>query len=172
MGGPGGGRGVRAAAAPLRPAHGSASRASDPSTTGPCLGRPLAPPLPRLRAAVTATAPPTGLAARWRSSRYGVAWSLEHDRATDEPRSPCVGRSRTQGVLERRLGECPARRLPGARVADAQSGSTRAEVLPVLFHITQSHAPRDCPYGKGGSTSLFDGESKNVNVLGLSLIHI
>ena len=36
----------------------------------------------------------------------------------------------------------------------------------MLFHVTQSHDPRDCPYGKGGSTSLFDGESKNVNILG------
>ena len=36
----------------------------------------------------------------------------------------------------------------------------------MLFHVTQSHAPRDCPYGKGGSTSLFDGDSKDVKVLG------
>jgi hypothetical protein len=55
---------------------------------------------------------------------------------------------------------------PGAKVADAQSGSTRAEDLPVLFHITQSHEPHDCPYGKGGSTSLFDSESKDVTILG------
>jgi GNAT superfamily N-acetyltransferase len=36
----------------------------------------------------------------------------------------------------------------------------------VLFHIEQSHAPRDCPYGKGGSTSLFDRESTDVKILG------
>jgi hypothetical protein len=36
----------------------------------------------------------------------------------------------------------------------------------MLFHITQSHAPRDCPLGKGGSTSLFDGESKDVTIHG------
>ena len=36
----------------------------------------------------------------------------------------------------------------------------------MLFHITQSHAPKDCPYGKGGSTSLFDGESKDVKIHG------
>jgi hypothetical protein len=36
----------------------------------------------------------------------------------------------------------------------------------VLFHIKQSHAPRDCPYGRGGSTSLFDSGSKDVNIHG------
>jgi hypothetical protein len=36
----------------------------------------------------------------------------------------------------------------------------------MLFHVTQRHEPRDCPYGKGGSTSLFDGESKDVTVVG------
>jgi hypothetical protein len=36
----------------------------------------------------------------------------------------------------------------------------------MLFHIKQSHAPEDCPYGRGGSTSLFDGESKDVKVHG------
>ena len=60
----------------------------------------------------------------------------------------------------------PRAAASSAKVADAQSGSRRAEVLAVLFHITQSHAPHDCPYGKGGSTSLFDGESKHVKVLG------
>ncbi|MBV9831567.1 MAG: hypothetical protein JOZ82_08200 [Marmoricola sp.] len=28
----------------------------------------------------------------------------------------------------------------------------------MLFHIKQSHAPADCPYGKGGSRSLFDAD--------------
>jgi hypothetical protein len=36
----------------------------------------------------------------------------------------------------------------------------------MLFHIKQSHAPEDCPYGKGGSTSLFDGDSKDVKIHG------
>ena len=36
----------------------------------------------------------------------------------------------------------------------------------MLFHIKQSHAPGDCPYGKGGSASLFDGDSKDVRVVG------
>ncbi len=36
----------------------------------------------------------------------------------------------------------------------------------MLFHIEQSHAPQDCPFGRGGSTSLFDGESKDVKVHG------
>ena len=36
----------------------------------------------------------------------------------------------------------------------------------MLFHIKQSHAPKDCPYGKGGSRSLFDGESKDVKIHG------
>jgi len=36
----------------------------------------------------------------------------------------------------------------------------------MLFHIKQSHSPENCPYGKGGSTSLFDGDSKDVTVHG------
>ncbi|HZB75495.1 MAG TPA: DUF3303 family protein [Solirubrobacteraceae bacterium] len=36
----------------------------------------------------------------------------------------------------------------------------------MLFHIKQTHAPEHCPYGKGGSTSLFDGESKDVTIHG------
>jgi hypothetical protein len=39
----------------------------------------------------------------------------------------------------------------------------------MLFHIKQSHAPQDCPYGKGGSRSLFDGESKDVKIHGFWL---
>lgn len=38
----------------------------------------------------------------------------------------------------------------------------------MLFHIKQSHAPQDCPYGKGGSRSLFDGESTDVKIHGYS----
>jgi hypothetical protein len=36
----------------------------------------------------------------------------------------------------------------------------------MLFHIKQSHAPADCPYGKGGSKSLFDHQSKDVTIHG------
>jgi hypothetical protein len=36
----------------------------------------------------------------------------------------------------------------------------------MLFHIKQSHAPADCPYGKGGSRSLFDKDADGVKLLG------
>ena len=36
----------------------------------------------------------------------------------------------------------------------------------MLFHIKQTHAPRDCPYGKGGSKSLFDEGCQEVKILG------
>ena len=36
----------------------------------------------------------------------------------------------------------------------------------MLFHIKQTHAPADCPYGKGGSRSLFEYQSKEVKVVG------
>jgi len=36
----------------------------------------------------------------------------------------------------------------------------------MLFHITQTHASRDCPYGKGGSTSLVDRNAPGVTVKG------
>jgi hypothetical protein len=36
----------------------------------------------------------------------------------------------------------------------------------MLFHIKQSHAPADCPYGKGGSRSLFDENAAGVKLLG------
>ena len=39
----------------------------------------------------------------------------------------------------------------------------------MLFHIKQTHAPHDCPYGKGGSRSLFDGDSKDVKIHGFWL---
>jgi hypothetical protein len=39
----------------------------------------------------------------------------------------------------------------------------------MLFHIKQTHAPQDCPLGKGGSRSLFDGESKDVKIHGFWL---
>ena len=36
----------------------------------------------------------------------------------------------------------------------------------MLFHIKQTHTPENCPYGKGGSRSLFDYESKDVKIHG------
>ena len=39
----------------------------------------------------------------------------------------------------------------------------------MLFHIKQTHAPKDCPYAKGGSRSLFDSESKDVKIHGFWL---
>ena len=39
----------------------------------------------------------------------------------------------------------------------------------MLFHITQSHDPADCPYGKGGSRSLFDEGVEGVELRGFWL---
>ena len=39
----------------------------------------------------------------------------------------------------------------------------------MLFHIKQTHAPADCPYGKGGSTSLFDKNADGVTLKGYYL---
>lgn len=36
----------------------------------------------------------------------------------------------------------------------------------MLFHIKQTHAPQDCPYGKGGSRSLYDTQSNDVKIHG------
>jgi hypothetical protein len=36
----------------------------------------------------------------------------------------------------------------------------------MLFHIKQTHTPENCPYGKGGSRSLFDRESTHVTIVG------
>ncbi len=36
----------------------------------------------------------------------------------------------------------------------------------MLFHIRQSHAPADCPYGKGGSRSLIDEGAEGVTLRG------
>ena len=36
----------------------------------------------------------------------------------------------------------------------------------MLFHIKQTHEPKDCPYGKGGSRSLFDAASTDVTIHG------
>ena len=40
----------------------------------------------------------------------------------------------------------------------------------MLFHIKQTHAPHDCPYGKGGSKSLFDGESNTTFPLAMNVV--
>ena len=34
----------------------------------------------------------------------------------------------------------------------------------MLFHITQAHAPENCPYGQGGSQSLHDASVAGVEV--------
>ena len=39
----------------------------------------------------------------------------------------------------------------------------------MLFHIEQTHAPADCPYGAGGSHSLFDANAEGVKLLGFWL---
>jgi hypothetical protein len=39
----------------------------------------------------------------------------------------------------------------------------------MLFHVKQSHQPADCPYGKGGSRSLFDYQSSEVKIHGYYL---
>ena len=50
-----------------------------------------------------------------------------------------------------------------ARAAEVRRNGRNGRML---FHIKQSHAPKDCPYGKGGSQSLFDGDSKDVKIHG------
>jgi hypothetical protein len=39
----------------------------------------------------------------------------------------------------------------------------------VLFHVKQTHAPADCPLGKGGSRSLFDESAAGVTLRGFWL---
>ena len=36
----------------------------------------------------------------------------------------------------------------------------------MLFHIKQTHTPENCPFGKGGSRSLFDYQSEDVKIHG------
>jgi hypothetical protein len=36
----------------------------------------------------------------------------------------------------------------------------------MLFHIKQTHAPDDCPYGKGGSPGLFDRDARDIKLHG------
>ena len=37
----------------------------------------------------------------------------------------------------------------------------------MLFHITQVHAPEDCPYGNGGSRKFHDSSVSEVTVHGV-----
>jgi hypothetical protein len=37
----------------------------------------------------------------------------------------------------------------------------------MFFHIEQTHAPADCPYGSGGSRSLHDASVAGVRVVGV-----
>jgi uncharacterized protein DUF3303 len=39
----------------------------------------------------------------------------------------------------------------------------------MLFHIKQSHAPEHCPYGRGGSRSLFDEATPGIKLVGYYL---
>jgi hypothetical protein len=36
----------------------------------------------------------------------------------------------------------------------------------MLFHVKQTHEPKDCPYGKGGSPSLVDRSALGVTLHG------
>jgi hypothetical protein len=36
----------------------------------------------------------------------------------------------------------------------------------MLFHVKQTHEPKDCPYGKGGSPGLFDRNAPGVTMHG------
>ena len=37
----------------------------------------------------------------------------------------------------------------------------------MLFHIKQVHTPENCPYGKGGSTTLYNARAEGIKVLGV-----
>lgn len=37
----------------------------------------------------------------------------------------------------------------------------------MLFHIEQVHAPENCPYGRGGSPTLYDANAEGVRVIGV-----
>ena len=36
----------------------------------------------------------------------------------------------------------------------------------MLFHITQVHRPESCPFGEGGSNSLFDATVEGLQLIG------
>src|SRR5206468_6830627 len=57
----------------------------------------------------------------------------------------------------------PRDRKHGFLVASLSVENTRRRML---FHIKQTHTPENCPYGKGGSRSLFDRESTTVKIIG------
>jgi hypothetical protein len=37
----------------------------------------------------------------------------------------------------------------------------------VLFHVEQVHTPDDCPYGRGGSPTLYDANAAGVKVVAI-----
>jgi hypothetical protein len=37
----------------------------------------------------------------------------------------------------------------------------------VLFHVEQVHSPENCPYGHGGSPTLYDKTASGVQVVGI-----
>jgi hypothetical protein len=37
----------------------------------------------------------------------------------------------------------------------------------VLFHIEQVHSPENCPYGRGGSSSLHDADVSEVTLIAM-----
>lgn len=39
----------------------------------------------------------------------------------------------------------------------------------MLFHIKQTHTPENCPFGQGGSRSLFDKDAEGVTLVGFWL---
>lgn len=42
----------------------------------------------------------------------------------------------------------------------------------MLFHITQTHSPDVCPYGKGGFESLHNDKAEGVNVVAKYAAHM
>ena len=44
--------------------------------------------------------------------------------------------------------------------------NTLSEGLQMLFHITQTHEPKDCPYGSTGSPGLVDRSATGITVHG------
>ena len=54
-----------------------------------------------------------------------------------------------------------------ARVTSLATRPLGVDADLMLFHIEQSHAPADCPYGKGGSRSLQDPNVEGLTVHGV-----
>src|SRR4051812_4904703 len=71
----------------------------------------------------------------------------------------------------------PIRPGRGGRPADAALGrlgwspqrAPHEVPAAMLFHIKQTHAPADCPYGKAGSLGLFDRDADGVKLIGYYL---